>query len=91
MDNSAARDWNLSFNDMEFLSLLHQCVCLEVALQICSVQCAGKFIEDWSNVDDNTVDYVASQLEMQAVRPHRLFSDRTARRYRLEIARVRMH
>ncbi len=87
MDNSAARDWSLSFNDMEFLSSLPQSVCLEAALQICSVRCAGKFVEDWSNVDDNTVDYVASQLDMQAVRPHRSFSDRTARRYRLEIAR----
>ncbi|OBY26935.1 Tn3 family transposase [Leisingera sp. JC1] len=87
MDASAARKWSLSFQDMDFLSSLPQSVCLEVALQICSVRCAGRFVEDWTNVDDTTVDYVASQLDMQAVRPLRSFSDRTARRYRLEIAK----
>ncbi|MCF6433006.1 DUF4158 domain-containing protein, partial [Leisingera sp. MMG025] len=77
----------MSFQDMDFLSSLPQSVCLEVALQTCSARCAGRFVEDWANVDDNTVDYVASQLDMQAIRPHRLFSDRAARRYRLEIAK----
>ena len=87
MGNIAARDWSLSFQDMEFLSLLPQSVCPEAALQICSVRNAGRFIEDRAGVDDGAIDYVASQLDMQAVRPRRVFSDRTVRRYRLEVAR----
>ena len=87
MDDRWARDWGLSFEDMEFLSPLPKSVCLEVALQICSVRRAGRFIEDWADVDGGTVEYVASQLDVQAVCPRRSFSDRTARRYRLEVAR----
>ncbi|WP_057464845.1 DUF4158 domain-containing protein [Pseudovibrio sp. POLY-S9] len=87
MDHIAARDWSLSFQDLEFLSSLSLSVCLEAAFQICSVRNAGRFIEDWTGLDEETVEYVASQLDMQPVHPHRSYSDRTARRYRLEIAR----
>ncbi len=87
MDDMTARDWSLSFQDMEYLSSLPQSVCLEAALQICSVRNAGRFIEDWVDVDDGAVKYVASQLDIPAVHPDRSHSDRTARRYRLEIAR----
>jgi TnpA family transposase len=72
---------------MEYLSSLPQSVCLEAALQICSARNAGRFIEDWADVGDGAVKYVASQLDIPAVHPDRSHSDRTARRYRLEIAR----
>lgn len=87
MENSAVQDWSLSFKDMGFLSSLPQSVCAEAALQICSVRNTGRFIEDWAYVDDGAIEYVASQLDTQAVRPRRLFSERTARRYRLEVAK----
>lgn len=87
MGGIAIRDWSLSFQDMEFLSSLPQSICLEAGLQICSVRSSGRFIEDWTDVDAGAIEYVASQLDMQTVRPSRLFSDRTARRYRLEVAR----
>lgn len=87
MDNIAARDWSLSFQDLEFLSSQPGSVCLEIALQICSVRTAGRFIENWANVDDDAVAYIASQLDMPTARPHRSYSERTARRYRLEVAR----
>lgn len=87
MGGIAIRDWSLSFQDMEFLSSLPPSVCLEAGLQICSVRSSGRFIEDWTDVDAGAIEYVASQLDMQTVGPSRLFSDRTARRYRLEVAR----
>lgn len=86
MDNNAARRWSLSYEDMGFLSSLPDAVYLEVALQVCSVRYFGNFIEDWADLDTDAVSYVASQLDMPPVRPHRAFSDRTARRYRLEVA-----
>lgn len=87
MDGIKIRDWSLSFQDMEFLSSLPQSIRLEAGLQVCSVRSSGRFIEDWADVDVAAIEYVASQLDMQTVRPTRLFSDRTARRYRLEVAR----
>ena len=87
MDRSAVRDWSLSFQDLTFLSTLPPSVCFEAALQICSARGAGQFIEDWFSLDNETIKYVASQLGVQATRPDRFFSSRTARRYRLGVAR----
>jgi TnpA family transposase len=63
MDYSATRDWSLSYEGMGFRSSLPQSVCREVALQICCVRNAGKFIEDWVSLDERAIDYAASQLK----------------------------
>ncbi len=49
-----------------------QSVCLEAVLQICSIRSTGKFIEDWTDTDDEVIEYVASQLDRLAVTYDRL-------------------
>lgn len=59
---------------------------LEAALQLCHLQRTGRFIEDWSNLADDEISYVASQTERPADCPKSLFDDRRSRRYRNRVA-----
>ncbi len=51
MGQFAAGDWALSFEDLGFLGTLPPKICVEAALQLCSVRLSGRFIEDWATVD----------------------------------------
>ena len=86
MDASFAEDWRLSFDDLRFLGELPHNVWFEAALQLCHLRSHVRFIEDWSDVSDEALSYVASQIELPGMRPSRAFSDRTGRRYRQAIA-----
>lgn len=86
MEQFSARDWALSFEDLGFLRMLPAKICVEAALQLCSVRLCGRFIEDWAAVNGEIVAYVASQVGLATDIPQRVFSDRTARRYRLAVA-----
>ena len=86
MGQFSARNWTLSFEDVGFIETLPTKICVESALQLCSVRLSGRFIEDWATVDDEILTYVASQVGLAADRPQRAFSNRTARRYRLTVA-----
>lgn len=61
MGQFAAGDWALSLEDLGFLGTLSAKICVEAALQLCSVRLSGGFIEDWATVDGEIVAYVALQ------------------------------
>lgn len=46
MEQFSARNWALSFEDIGFLGMLPPKICVEAALQLCSVRVCGRFIED---------------------------------------------
>lgn len=80
-----ANDWSLSFDNLLFLADFSEELRLEAALQLCTLRCTGRFIEDWSEVPNEALSYVASQVEQSDNLPRRGFDDRTARRYRDKI------
>ena len=86
MVSGIAQEWRFSFNDLGFLAGLPRGVCLEAALQLGHVRRTGRFTEDWSGISNDEVLYVASQIEISGAHPHRVFDNRTARRYRAQIA-----
>lgn len=86
MDSGFAENWRLSFDDLGFLGELPRNVWFEAALQLCHLRSQGRFVEDWSELREDALSYVAAQMELQDGRPSRAFSDRTGRRYRQAIA-----
>ena len=85
MSSRFAEDWSLSFDNLLFLADLSEELRLETALQLCALRCTGRFLEDWSEVPEEALSYVASQVEQPEKLPCRGFDDRTARRCREKI------
>ncbi|WP_057461166.1 DUF4158 domain-containing protein [Pseudovibrio sp. POLY-S9] len=83
---SLSQSWSLSYSDTAFLSDLPVSVRLEAAAQLKFVCLTGYFASSWEEINREALSYLRVQLDCPASEHlFRDFSDRTARRYRMQI------
>jgi len=81
-----ARDWSLSFSDLDFVSTKPVASRLDVAVQLKFFASRGHFIESMHDVPDGAANYLAEQLGVaRTAISEEDFSRRSGRRHTAEI------
>ncbi len=85
-DEDIARDWGLSFDDVEFVNTRPIAMRVGLAAQLKHFQQTGRFLSDWADIPDEAQAFLSEQVDNQRLDTNLYdFQGRSARRHCAEI------